>query len=176
MRLSESRIFRNLVEGQLHEALAMQLPDANIRASSYLVAEMQVRCAHCGQPCRVIALALPPNHETLFEDEWQTVDTNAFIFHLASLPDAISGHLLERCAEFHQIRGAGSAESHWANHCPHCEAVFSEDELHCEPGGFMPSDALEAQAISLTHVQQELSGCAAGYALDPEFFASMRVL
>ncbi len=30
---------RNVVEGRPHEALAMQLPDANIRSSSYLIAE-----------------------------------------------------------------------------------------------------------------------------------------
>ena len=56
------------------------------------------------------------------------------------------------------------------------QRVFSEDELHCEPGGFMPSDALEAQGISLTQVEQPFSACAAGYALDPEFFAAMRAL
>jgi hypothetical protein len=48
--------------------------------------------------------------------------------------------------------------------------------LHCELGGFMPSDVLEAQAISLTLVRQAFSAVAAGYALEPEFFASMRVL
>jgi hypothetical protein len=152
----------------------MQLPDANIRSSSYLIAESQARCAHCGRPCRVLALSLPPNHETLDDGEWQKVDANAFIFHVAGLPDAIRRHLLERAPDFHQTCGADPAESHWANHCPHCAAVFGDDDLHCEPGGFMPSDALEAQAISLTKVEQAFSAVAAGYALEPEFFASMR--
>jgi hypothetical protein len=39
----------------------------------------------------------------------------------------------------------------------------------------MPSDALEAQAISLTRVERDFSAVAAGYALEPEFFASMGV-
>jgi hypothetical protein len=153
----------------------MHLPDANVRSSSYFMAETQVRCVQCGQACRVLALGLPPNHETLVEDEWQTVDAAAFIFHLAGLPGAVSRHLHECFPEFHQS-GDDSCESCWVNHCLYCAAVFSDDELHCEPGGFMPSDPVEAQAISLTHVQRELSACAAGYALDPEFFASMRAL
>ena len=152
----------------------MQLPDANIRSSSYLIAEMQVRCPQCSRICRVLAIALPPSHETLEEGEWQKVDAPAFIFHVASLPDAISQHLLERCAGFHPGCVADSAQSNWANHCPGCARTFSDDELHCEPGAFMPGDALEAQAISLTHMPQAFSTLAAGYALDPEFFASMR--
>ena len=153
----------------------MPVPSANIRSSSYYVAETQAQCAQCGQYCRVLGLALPPNHETLDEGEWQRVEANAFIFHIAGLPDAVSRHLLEHAAEFHRTCGDDPSESFWANHCPHCASVFSEDELHCEPGGFMPSDALEAQAISLTHVRQVFSAFAAGYALEPDFFASTRV-
>jgi hypothetical protein len=154
----------------------MQPPDANVRSSSYFIAEMQVRCAQCGQPCRVLALSLPPNHETLDDGEWQKVDANAFIFHVAALPDAVSRLLLDRSPDFHQTCSDDTSESCWANHCPHCAGVFSDDELHCEPGGFMPSDPVEAQAISLTLVRQAFSAPAAGYALEPEFFASMRVL
>ena len=116
-----------------------------------------------------------PNHETLDDGEWQKVEANAFIFHIDGLPDAVSRHLLEYSEGFHRTCGDKAAESFWANHCPHCASAFSDDELHCEPGGFMPSDALEAQSISLTHVQQAFSALAAGYALEPEFFASMRV-
>jgi len=152
----------------------MQSPDTNVRSSSYYIAEMQARCAQCSRPCRVLALALPPNHETLDDGEWQKVDANAFIFYVAGLPDAISRYLLERSPEFHQTCGADPALSNWANHCPRCAGKFSDDELHCELGGFMPSEALEAHAISLTHVQQAFSAVAAGYALDPEYFASMR--
>jgi hypothetical protein len=153
----------------------MSVPGANIRSSSYYVAETQAQCAQCGRYCRVLGLALPPNHETLDDGEWQQVEANAFIFHIAALPDAVGRHLLEHAAGFHQTCGDDPSESFWANHCPHCASVFSDDALHCEPGGFMPSDALEAQSISLTHVRQAFSALAAGYALEPEFFASMRV-
>ena len=152
----------------------MQLPDANVRSSRYLIAETQVRCAHCGQPARVLAIGLPPNHESLTDGEWQTVEANAFIFHVGGLPDAVSRLLVEHSAEFHRTRGTDPAESHWANHCPHCAGVFSDDGLHCEPGGFMPSSTLQARAISLTKVDEPFSAFAAGYALEPEFFASMR--
>ena len=64
-------------------------------------------------------------------------------------------------------------ESHWANHCEHCASKFSDDELHCEPGIFMPGGLEEAERISLTLLMQAFSAVVAGYALDPEFFASM---
>lgn len=153
----------------------MQLPEANIRSSSYLIAEMQADCPRCRRLCRIFALALPPSHETLEEGEWQKVDANAFIFQIGSLPHAVSGVLLERCAGFRQDCVAGSEQFTWVNHCPHCAKILSDDELHCEPGAFMPSDALEAQAILLTRVEQPFSALAAGYALEPEFFASMRM-
>ena len=148
----------------------MPVPSANIRSSSYYVAETQAQCAQCGQYCRVLGLALPPNHETLDEGEWQRVEANAFIFHIAGLPDAVSRHLLEHAAEFHRTCGDDPSESFWANHCPHCASVFSDDELHCEPGGFMPGDAQEAQDISLFAIAEPFRAVAAGYAGDPEFF------
>lgn len=151
----------------------MQLTNANIRSSSYLIAETEVQCAQCRRPVRVLALALPPNHEALTDGEWQKVDANAFVFYVGGLPDAVGRLLLERSADFRLTCGPDPAEFHWANHCPHCRGVFSDDELHCEPGGFMPSSTVEAQAISLTRVEQVFSAFAAGYALDPEFFASM---
>jgi hypothetical protein len=153
----------------------MPVSAANIRSSSYYVAETHVRCAQCGEACRVLGLALPPNHETLDDGEWQKVEANAFIFYIAGLPDAVSRHLLEHSAGFHRTHGDDPSESSWANHCSRCASVLSDDELHCEPGGFMPSDALEARAISLTRVRQAFTALASGYALEPEFFASMRV-
>jgi hypothetical protein len=152
----------------------MQLTDANVRSSSYLIAETQMQCTQCSRAARVLAIGLPPNHEALTDGEWQTVDANAFIFYVCGLPDAVSRMMGKHSAEFHRTCGTDPAESHWANHCPHCAGVFSDDELQCEPGGFMPSSALEAQAISLTNVEQAFSAFAAGYALEPEFFASMR--
>jgi hypothetical protein len=151
----------------------MSLPDANIRSSSYFIAETQAHCAQCGRHARVLAIALPPDHEMLVDGEWEQVDASAFIFYVGSLPEAVGALLFERCPEFQPTHADNPPESFWANHCPHCEAVFSDDQLHCEPGGFMPTSVPEAQAISLSHIQHEFSALAAGYALEPQFFASM---
>ena len=72
------------------------------------------------------------------------------------------------------LAGKEAADSHWANHCEHCGSRFSDDDLHCEPGAFMPGGLNEAERIHLTHVAEKFSAAAAGYALDPEFFAAMR--
>lgn len=153
----------------------MQFHDANLRSASYFIAEMQAQCPRCGRLSPVLALALPPKHETLVDGEWRTVDANAFIFYVVSLPTSVSQLLIEHSADFIQTSCADPAESQWANRCSHCASMFSDDDLHCEPGGFMPSDALEARAISLTHVRQDFSALAAGHAPDPEFFSSMRL-
>jgi hypothetical protein len=148
--------------------------DANIRSSNYYIAETQSQCARCRHPVRVLALGLSGGHEILVDDEWQRVDANAFVFHVTALFEPVSRLLLERAPGFQQTAADDPAESLWANHCPRCACVFSDDELHCEPGGFMPASIAEAQAVSLTRVDEPFSAFAAGYALDPEFFASMR--
>jgi hypothetical protein len=150
----------------------MEVPNANIRSTSYYIAQTQVLCANCGRQARVLALGVPPNHQTQVEGEWQNVDANALIFRVTELPQAVGRHMLEQSEAFRLDRD--QADSHWANHCEHCAALISEDELHCEPGGFMPTRAEEAETIFLSHVPEELSACAAGYALEPEFLAAMR--
>ena len=52
--------------------------------------------------------------------------------------------------------------------------MFSDDALHCEPGGFMPTQPVEADAIVLSQVAERFSADAAGYALDPEYFSLIR--
>jgi hypothetical protein len=153
----------------------MSLPEANIRSTRYLIAETQVRCPQCSRFVRVLALGLPPGHEALVDGEWQTVEANAFIFRVAALPQAVIRLLHGYSAEFHPSRDREPADRHWTNHCPHCAWVFDEDELHCEPCGFMPSSVVEAHAISLTQIESAVCAFAAGYALEPQFFACMRL-
>jgi hypothetical protein len=64
----------------------MQLPDANVRSSSYYIAETEAQCLSCGRWTRVLALALPAPHEILIEDEWQAANVSAFLFYLTELP------------------------------------------------------------------------------------------
>jgi hypothetical protein len=151
----------------------MQFLAANIRSSSYYIAQTDVGCTCCNRRSRVLALAVPPNHRIKLDDGWHTVAANAFIFHVAELPRSVAQRVIERSCGLRLTRGE-DANSYWANHCEHCGAMFSDDELHCEPGGFMPSDAAEAEAICLSHISRAFSAAAAGHAIDPEFFALMR--
>jgi hypothetical protein len=152
----------------------MQLPDANIRSSSYYIAQTTVQCMSCGQWTRVVALALPAPHEILIEGEWQAADVSAFAFHVTELPESARRQLLQISPFFRLACGADAPDPYWANHCEHCDAVVSDDELHCEPGGFIPGDAEEAQAISLLAIPQAFEAVEAGYAVDPAFLVHMR--
>jgi hypothetical protein len=152
----------------------MQLPDANIRSSSYYIAQTTAQCAACDQWTRVLALALPAAHEILIEDDWQVADVSAFLFHVSEVPEGVRRQLLQISALFRLARGADTPDPYWANHCEHCDAPVSDDELHCEPGGFMPGSADEAQTISLLAIPQAFQAVAAGYAVDPAFFVQMR--
>jgi hypothetical protein len=152
----------------------MQLPDANIRSSSYCIAETSVQCRSCGQWTRVLALALPTSHEILIDDEWQAADASAFLFHVTELPEDVRRELLQTSPFFRLTRGTDASDPCWANHCERCDAMVSDDELHCEPGNFMPRQEDEAQGISLLAIPQAFRAVAAGYAADPEFFVHMR--
>jgi len=147
----------------------VQVPDANIRSSSYYIARTEVQCLSCDQWTRVLALALPAPHEVLIEDEWQSADVSAFLFYVTELPEDVR-HQLQTSSFFRLTRAEDASDPCWANHCEHCGALVSDDELHCETGGFMPGHADEAQTISLIEVRQAFRAVAAGYAVDPEFF------
>ena len=145
------------------------MPDANVRSSSYYIAETSVRCPSCRQWTGVLALALPAPHEVLIEDEWQPADVSAFLFYVSELAEEVR-RLLTATSIFFRLSRMEESDPCWANHCEHCDALVSDDELHCEPGGFMPGHADEAQTISLFEVRQAFRAVAAGYAVDPEFF------
>jgi hypothetical protein len=151
----------------------MQVPDANIRSSSYYIAKTEAQCLSCDRWTRVLALALPAPHEILIEDEWQPADVSAFLFYVTELPEEVR-HLLQTSSFYRLSRVEDASDPCWANHCEHCDALVSDDELHCEPGGFMPGHADDAQAISLIEVRQAFRAVAAGYAVDPDFFVHMR--
>jgi hypothetical protein len=152
----------------------MQFPEANIRSPGYYIAQTTMRCLSCGRWTRVLALAVPPPHEILIEDQWQAANVSAFLFYVTALPDGVCRRLTGNSSFFRPGRAAGGSDPCWANHCEHCDAPVSDDELHCEPGGFMPEHADAAPAISLIAVWEAFQAAAAGYAADPEFFAHMR--
>jgi|SRR5271154_521956 len=152
----------------------MQSTTANLRSSGYYIAHARSRCERCKESSRVIALALPLGHEAQVDGRWQRAEANAFIFYVAELPAPISRLLQQVAPLFSRKWGEGQRNPYWANHCEHCGSMISDDTLHCEPGGFMPTQPTEAEAIVLSHVAEEFSADAAGYALDPEYFSLIR--
>ena len=164
------------------------LHGANVRSHSYLVARTNMRCLHCGLPTRLLAVAVPHDHETLDEDAeddagdraepaaqaWQRANISAFLFYVQELPDGVRDrlHQMSRC--FRPAPSAATLNSHWINHCEHCSRPLGDHELHCEPGVFMVSSEAAAANIELVRIQEPFAAVAAGYAADPEFFAFMR--
>jgi hypothetical protein len=53
--------------------------------------------------------------------------------------------------------------------------VIGDHEVHGEPGrGFTPLSEFDAASIVLTAVAEPFEASAAGYSLEPDFFALMR--
>jgi hypothetical protein len=145
-----------------------------LRSSSYYIAHAHAQCESCNQSSRVIALALPPGHESRVDGSWQYAEANAFIFYVAELAAPVSRLLHQAAPLFSRKWGEGQRNPYWANHCEHCGSMFNDETLHCEPGGFMPTQPAEAEAIELSRIAEEFSAEAAGYAFDPEYFSLIR--
>jgi hypothetical protein len=146
------------------------LASANVRAASYYIARTHIPCPHCGAVTPLVAVALPPAHETLDDEsrDWQSVCANAFLHCLEAVSCTVRAHLRSAAPNFRFV-------NHWANHCEHCERILADDQVHGEPGcGFTPIGEDEAADIILTEVSEPFEACAAGYSLEPEFFARMR--
>jgi hypothetical protein len=164
------------------------LPGANVRSPSYFVARMSMRCPHCSLATRLLALALPHDHETLNDDAqdddegaaerppeaWQRAGVNAFLFYVERLPKGVRDRLNQLSQLFRPAHSAATLNTYWANHCEHCGRVLDDHELHCEPGAFMASSEAAAANIELVRIPESFAAAAAGYAMEPEFFACMR--
>lgn len=165
------------------------LPDASVRSSTYYVARATAPCPECGLATRLLALALPPHHETLdaessdgtrdgggdVPDDWRRSDANAFLFYVEQLPEDVQRRLEQLSSSFRLAQSAATQSIYWTNHCEHCGTLLGDHELHCEPGGaFAPSSEAAATNIELLQIDQPLQAAASGYALEPEFFRCMR--
>jgi hypothetical protein len=166
------------------------LPDSTVRSKCYFVARTSARCWHCGQSTRLLALALPPSHETLNSDAridaeervvvaadvWQRANANAFVFYVGHLLDGVQNRLQQLSPHFRLAPSAAASGGYWANHCEHCDALLDDHDLHCEfDSAFMPSNEDAAAKIDLLRVREPFEAAAAGYAIEPEFFRFMRV-
>jgi hypothetical protein len=154
----------------------------NVRARRYCIARAQGICAHCGGKTRLVAVVLPPLHETLSAvdgeaDEtgsWETAGSAAFLFYVGYLSNSVKQRVQ---AVAHVYRCALSPVTHgsyWANHCEHCDSLQEDHDLFCEPeGAFLPVSAAGAAAVELTCIDEPLEAAAAGYACEPQFLEFM---
>lgn len=156
-------------------------PDPNYRSPQYSIARTLIRCWHCGQSTRVLALLLPEGHETLDPEStgesnaWQPAGGNAFLFYITYLPDSVQRQLIQLSSTIRAAHSDATANCYWANHCEHCGSLLDDHELHCETtGAFMPCSEAEAQNIVFLQVCEQFEAQAAGYALEPEFVRCMR--
>jgi hypothetical protein len=162
----------------------MKEPDsrASVRSKSYGIAHATCKCSACGAQVPVIALALPPFHESLVagsaaDDDagvWQAAPWNAFLFYVEYLSEPAAQCLKALSSNYRLSSGAEAGDSHWANHCPACGVLLEDHDLFCEPdGAFLPTSADAASMISLVWMDEFLEAAAAGYVCEPEFFDAM---
>jgi hypothetical protein len=157
----------------------------NVRSSSYWIACATGECDHCRAETRFIALALPPNHQSLALDwdieadevlayNWETVEWSAFLFYVEYLPEKVRRRLQDSSKGYRFAYSERTQGSYWANHCATCDALIEDHDLFCEPdGAFLPTTALSAAVVTLERVDEALEAGAVGYACDPQFPGSM---
>ena len=153
------------------------VPDANVRSPAYFVARTSTECPYCGSPTRLLALALPQEHETLDVESqvWQRANANAFLFHVEQLSDGAMDRIRELSEHFRPAHSTDTESLYWANHCEHCNRLLEDHELHCEPdGAFLPSSEAAASEVQLLLIREPFEAAAAGMTLEPEFFGFMR--
>jgi hypothetical protein len=155
----------------------------NVRSDGYLIARVAAICPRCRDETRVVALVLPPGHETrsmidegdettaedpaLCEDSWERAACHAFLFHIEALPDAVRRRM-QALAPMYRFAPA-SQGSYWANHCERCGGIQEDHDLFCEPeGAFLPISSAAASVMEFSPIDEFLEAGAAGYALDPE--------
>ena len=157
----------------------------NVRSNSYWIAHATGECSCCRAATRLIALALPPQHQSLALDwdsekdelvdyAWEVAQWSAFLFYVEYLPEENRRRLQAASAGYRFAFSERTQGSYWANHCANCGAMMEDHDLFCEPdGAFLPTTALSAAAVTLERVDHPLEAGAAGYACDPQFLDSM---
>jgi hypothetical protein len=157
----------------------------NVRSGSYWIAHATGECGRCRASTRLVALALPPQHQSLAldwdieKDElvdyvWETVEWSAFIFYVEYLPEEVRRHLQAASEGYRFALSDQTRGSYWANHCDSCGALIEDHDLFCEPdGAFLPTAAVHAAAVTLERIGEALEAGAAGYAGDPQFLDAM---
>jgi len=166
--------------------------EINIRSPRYYIARTVSTCWHCRSPTSLVAIAVPPGHETLDVDDeasddethcretaaatWSVADHSAFLFYIDFLPAVVQDRINQRLPTYRPVGGTAAAGSgsHWSNHCESCGSQLDDHELFCEPeGAFLPISESTASAIYLEMVDEPFETSAAGYSYEPPGFGVM---
>ena len=138
----------------------------NVRSASYWIAHATAECSCCHAGTPLIALALPPQHqslahewdseeEELAECSWEAMEWCAFIFYVEYLPEEIRLRLQAASAGYRFAFSERTQGSYWANHCANCAALMEDHDLFCEPdGAFLPIPFPQALRLSVAHAYQ----------------------
>jgi hypothetical protein len=152
-----------------------------VRSDQFLIARTTIACPTCARATEVIALVLPPGHETEESDEtddvaeprWMTASHAAFLFLVDKVSPGVEAWLHE-AAKHYGVDGTGAGLSGMRNHCTECGSTISDHDLFNEPGhAFLPANSTQARAVSLAPVDRPIAATADGYAHEPEFFEFM---
>jgi hypothetical protein len=153
--------------------------DINVRSDSYLIACTVGTCPHCRAPTRLVALVLPPGHESLDfgvdadADVWEISVCPAFLFYVEQLSASVERRLKSFSAVYRLAFGAATPGPYWANHCQNCDSMLDDHDLFCEPeGAFLPTGPVGASAIELVRIGEAVEAAAGGY-YACDFFESM---
>jgi hypothetical protein len=154
----------------------------NVRAECYCIARTQGTCTRCGGKTRLVALVMPPSHETLSAvdghgdepDSWQVAGSAAFLFYIGYLPDPVRQRVQAVAEAYRRAQSPVTHGSYWANHCEHCDTLQEDHDLFCEPeGAFLATSAGGAAAIELARIDEPFEAAAAGYDCEPQFLEFM---
>jgi hypothetical protein len=159
--------------------------EVNVRSRSYFIACTVAVCSQCHEPTRLVALALPDDHEVLDSDDdvegaqiavesWSAASQGAFLFFIAYLPETVQLRMKEFAQGYRLVRSPAMLGRHWANHCERCNSLLDDHDLFCEPeGAFLPTSEASAGLIHLVRINDGIEAATAGYAGDPQFFDAM---
>jgi len=147
------------------------------RSDRYLIARTAGSCRSCRQGTDLVALVLPPGHETWSPDDaleadgsWERAAFPALLFYVEFLPVDVAQRLRALAPAYRPAFSPETQGTYWANHCGRCGAVQEDHELFCEPeGAFLPLSPGAAPAIELVTLHERFEAAAAGYIIDPEF-------
>jgi hypothetical protein len=118
--------------------------NVNVRSSSYWIARATGQCNRCRAETRFVALALPPNHQSLELDwdieadefvayNWQTAEWSAFLFYVEYLPEKVRRRLQAVSKGYRLGFSERTQGSYWANHCATCGALIEATTFFASP-------------------------------------------